>query len=252
MGLDRLLWGLVQKNLFANNLALWVNEGFQPKAAALHSFFDNWALAAAFGLQIYFDFAAYSNMAIGSAHLLGINLPENFNYPYHASSPADFWSRWHMTLSRWIRDYLFFPINARFRGAPMPLYLSLLGIMALVGLWHGAGWGFILWGVLHGAYLLVFRAWEEFQQKRFRALADRIPHKLFWRAFTLAAIIAAWIPFRAETLQQSGTMLRSMLGFSRNHDGGFLFDRLLSDTCRSYCVLRGRTRHRKLDYKGRA
>jgi D-alanyl-lipoteichoic acid acyltransferase DltB (MBOAT superfamily) len=96
----------------------------------------------------------------------------------------------------------------------MPLYLSLLGIMALVGLWHGAGWGFILWGVLHGSYLLVFRAWEEFQQKRFPALAERIPHKLFWRAFTLVAVIAAWIPFRAETLQQSGIMLRSMLGFS--------------------------------------
>ena len=142
-GMDRLIWGLVQKNLFANNLGSFVDEGFLPRTAHANTMIDNWFLALAFGLQIYFDFAAYSNMAIGSAQLVGITLPENFRFPYHAKNPSDFWSRWHMTLSRWIRDYLFFPINAKFRGAPGPLYLSLIGIMGLVGLWHGAGWGFI-------------------------------------------------------------------------------------------------------------
>src|SRR5438477_3777147 len=110
-GLDRLVWGLVQKNVFANSIGPWVDNGFVPGAAPLNTALDNWFLAAAFGLQIYFDFAAYTNIAIGSAQLIGIKLPENFRYPYHAVTPPEFWSRWHMTLSRWIRDYLFFPLT---------------------------------------------------------------------------------------------------------------------------------------------
>ena len=145
--------GLVQKNFLANNLASFVEEGFMARSSAANTTVDNWFCAFAFGLHIYFDFALYSNMAIGAAQLVGITLPENFRFPYHASNPSDFWTRWHMTLSRCIRDYLFFPINARFQGAPVPLYLSTVGIMALVGLWHGAGWGFVIWGIMHGFYL---------------------------------------------------------------------------------------------------
>ena len=159
-GLDRLVLGLVQKNLIANNLAAIVDEGFLPRAALTNSTVDNWMLAVAYGLQIYFDFASYTNMAIGAARLMGINLPENFRFPYHASNPSDFWSRWHISLSRWIRDYLFFPINAKYGGAALPLYASLVGIMALVGLWHGAGWGFILWGAMHGISGAVARVGE--------------------------------------------------------------------------------------------
>jgi len=171
-----------------------------PRAAILNTTMDNWFLAVAFGLQIYFDFAAYSNMAIGVAQLLGIKLPENFRFPYHAASPADFWSRWHMTLSRWIRDYLFFPINAKFRGSPAALYGSLLGVMALVGLWHGAGWGFIIWGLMHGSYLVLYRLFEI--ETRFA--------RIVWRIFTLIAVTAAWIPFRAENLHQATIMLQTM------------------------------------------
>jgi alginate O-acetyltransferase complex protein AlgI len=210
-GLDRLVWGLVQKNLLANNLAPFVDEGFMPLAAHLNTTVDNWFCALAFGLQIYFDFAAYSNMAIGVACLMGVRLPENFNYPYHALNPADFWSRWHMTLSRWIRDYLFFPINARFRGAPVPLYLSLVGIMALVGLWHGAGWGFVIWGTMHGFYLVAYRVWEGISSTRFTRLATWRPVRRLWQGVTIAAVTAAWIPFRANTLGQAGTMLRSLV-----------------------------------------
>lgn len=250
-GLDRLFWGLVQKVAVANPMGKFVEDGF--KAGAVHSSFDNWVLAIAFGLQIYFDFAGYSNMAIGAAQMVGIKLPENFRFPYHASSPADFWTRWHMTLSRWIRDYLFFPINAKYRGAPVPLYISLLGVMAAVGLWHGAGWGFVLWGVLHGAYLVGYRIWEEAQTKRGQRFAAKseIPASIAataaaegtasasidaveagdpplpkspwgekawaaaWQVFTLIAVTAAWIPFRASSIAQSGKMLRSMfLGFT--------------------------------------
>ena len=117
-GLDRLILGLVQKNLLANPIGSWVDEGFLPNAIRSNTTIDNWALAVAFGLQIYFDFAAYSNMAIGVSRLIGVTLPENFRFPYHAQNPPDFWNRWHMTLSRWIRDYLFSPSMPNTKAHP--------------------------------------------------------------------------------------------------------------------------------------
>src|SRR5262249_14738059 len=149
--------------------------------------------------QVYFDFAAYSNMAIGAAKLIGIDLPENFRFPYHAKNPANFWQRWHITLSRWIRDYLFFPINVRFAARPFPLYPSLLGIMLIVGLWHGIGWGFALWGLLHGCYLAAYRLWDRKRGARNQsssANGSRLSRALC-QLVTLAAVTAAWIPFRA-------------------------------------------------------
>lgn len=207
-GMDRLVWGLVQKNVVANLLGIWVDKGFAATSAG-PSTVDGWCLAIAFGLQIYFDFAAYTNMAIGAASLLGVTLPENFRQPYHAATPPDFWSRWHMTLSRWIRDYLFFPVNAKWKGAAPPLYVSLLGAMALVGLWHGAGWGFILWGVLHGAYLVLYRIYESWKSDRVGIRGSRFAAGA-WRVGTLIAVTAAWVPFRAPNLTKAGSILTSM------------------------------------------
>jgi alginate O-acetyltransferase complex protein AlgI len=209
-GLDRLIFGLVQKNLIADPLGRWVDEGFATQIPGASTTLDNWFLAIAFGLQIYFDFSAYTNMAIGTAKLIGIDLPENFRFPYHAKNPAEFWKRWHMTLSRWIRDYLFFPLNVRFRGAPLPLYLSLIGVMGLVGLWHGAGWGFVFWGLLHGCYLAAYRTYETLQTKYSPGYAASRIIDLLWRGFTLVAVMAAWIPFRATSAAQSLDMLGSM------------------------------------------
>ena len=192
-GMDRLIWGLVQKNVVANMLGVWVDRGFAPGATGILSTLDGWALAIAFALQIYFDFAAYTNMALGAAHLLGVTLPENFRQPYHAATPPEFWARWHMTLSRWVRDYLFSPINAKYAGAPLPLYLSLVGVMALVGLWHGAGWGFILWGTMHGTYLVLYRIYESWKNTR-PALGNSVIMPAAWRAFTLVAATVAWVP----------------------------------------------------------
>lgn len=203
-GMDRLVWGLVQKNVFANNLGSFVDAGFVPTMARANTTVDNWALAVAFGLQIYFDFAAYCNMAIGAARLIGVSLPENFNHPYLARNPSDFWSRWHMTLTRWIRDYLFFPVNARYQGSPLPLYASLLGIMALVGLWHGAAWGFVVWGLIHGAMLVLQRMSEGIEKSW-----PRISSVLL-RVLTPIGVMAAWVPFRAHSLTQASTMLKSM------------------------------------------
>ncbi|HEV2102925.1 MAG TPA: MBOAT family O-acyltransferase [Candidatus Acidoferrum sp.] len=222
-GLDRLIWGLVQKNVIANMLGIWVDWGFGAGSTAIPSTLDSWGLAVAFGLQIYFDFAAYTNMAIGAARLIGVTLPENFRQPYHAATPPDFWNRWHMTLSRWIRDYLFFPLNAKWAGASGPLYVSLIGVMALVGLWHGAGWGFILWGVLHGAYLVGYRIYEKWRAGRPSVVASRIAAN-GWRVLTMVAITAAWVPFRAPTLHKAATILSSMfyrfVG-GRAYDTGF-------------------------------
>jgi D-alanyl-lipoteichoic acid acyltransferase DltB (MBOAT superfamily) len=208
VGLDRVIWGLVQKNVFANSLGAWVDEGF--RSGRLLSTLDAWFLAVAFGLQVYLDFAGYSNMAIGTAQLLGIKLPENFRYPYHASNPSDFWSRWHMTLTRWIRDYLFFPANARFRGAPVPLYLSLIGIMSLVGLWHGAGWGFIVWGTMHGLYLTFHRFCETLVEARGKEVAALKWWNPVWSVFTLIAVTVAWVPFRAHRVSQTKAIWKSM------------------------------------------
>lgn len=214
-GLDRIIWGLVQKSVIANMLGIWVDKGFAVSAAA-PSTLDGWFLAIAFGLQIYFDFSAYTNIAIGAARLLGVTLPENFRFPYHASTPPEFWARWHMTLSRWIRDYLFFPINAKFHGAPLPLYVSLLAVMAVVGLWHGAGWNFILWGLLHGTYLVSYRVYEAWKTGRRSALGDSRFVAGVWRAVTLVAVTVAWVAFRAVTLSKAGVILSSMFyRFSR-------------------------------------
>jgi len=222
-GVDRLLLGLVQKNVIANSLAPWVDEGFVHSVARLNTTADNWFLAVAFGLQIYFDFAAYSNMAIGAAKLIGISLPENFNAPYHAASPVDFWSRWHMTLSRWIRDYVFFPLNAGFQNRKGRLYVSLVLVMGVVGLWHGAGWGFVLWGAMHGAFLVTYRVFAGDAKAESLGVTARI----FWRAFTLAAVALAWVPFRATSVGQTGAMFASML---------FRFSRGLSYSVNFYIV----------------
>jgi alginate O-acetyltransferase complex protein AlgI len=206
-GLDRLFFGLVQKNAVANTIGSWVDDGFLPSAAASNTTIDNWALAIAFGIQIYFDFAAYTNMAIGTAKLIGITLPENFRFPYHAANPVDFWSRWHMTLSRWVRDYVFFPLNARLEDDRIHLYVSLVAVMGIVGLWHGAGWGFVLWGLMHGAYLATYRAFEHWRGEE---LPQPYALRIVWRVITLAAVAAAWVSFRAVSLGQAMTMLKSM------------------------------------------
>ncbi|HMD42794.1 MAG TPA: MBOAT family O-acyltransferase [Candidatus Acidoferrum sp.] len=222
-GMDRIIWGLVQKNAVANILGIWVDRGFATGVTKIPTTIDGWFLAIGFALQIYFDFAGYTNMAIGVARLLGVTLPENFRQPYHARTPAEFWTRWHMTLSRWIRDYLFFPINAKWLSKPLVLYSSMVGVMALVGLWHGAGWGFILWGVLHGIYLVGYRLYESWNEGQNRPEESRVAATM-WRVATLTAVVVAWVPFRAASLQKAGAILASMFlrfGRGREYGNGF-------------------------------
>lgn len=203
-GVDRVLVGFVKKLVVANSLAPFVDQGFA--GAAANSALDNWALAVAFGLQVYFDFSAYSDIAIGSAKMVGFTFPENFNLPYHASSPTEFWTRWHMTLSRWIRDYLFFPLNLRAGKRIWLRYVYLVLVMSLVGLWHGPGLAFILWGTWHGALMVAHRLVE-------KRVPEGIPARVRtfggW-ALTFLSIQAGWILFRSPDVRHAFGMLASM------------------------------------------
>jgi alginate O-acetyltransferase complex protein AlgI len=206
-GVDRVMIGLFKKVVLADSLATFVDQGFAAPPGA-NSAVDCWALAVGFALQIYLDFSAYTDIAIGVSRMLGITLPENFNLPYHAESPSDFWNRWHMTLSRWIRDYLFFPLNMRAGKRIWLRYVYLVLVMTLVGLWHGAGPGFLLWGTWHGVLMVAQRILSQ----RTGRLDDTPRRILEWagRLVGLALIVAGWVLFRAPTLAQAGSMLRSM------------------------------------------
>jgi D-alanyl-lipoteichoic acid acyltransferase DltB (MBOAT superfamily) len=209
-GIDRIAIGLFKKVALADNLAGHVDVAFANGAG--NSSLDNWLGAAGFALQIYFDFSAYTDIAIGSSRMVGIKLPENFNLPYHLPTPSEFWNRWHMTLSRWIRDYLFFPLNLRAGSRVWLRYVYLVAVMTLVGLWHGAGLGFVLWGTWHGMLMVAHRV----LQSATGGLSERWAYGANWlgRLLTLPLIVAAWVLFRAPTLSEAGAMLRSMLTLS--------------------------------------
>ena len=161
-----------------------------------------WAAAGTYALQIYFDFSGYSDMAIGLARMFGLVLPINFDAPYRAVSVRDFWRRWHITLSRFLRDYLYIPLGGNRRGAARQA-VNVVVTMLLGGLWHGAGWTFVAWGGLHGAALAVNGAWNR--------AGWRMPRAVGW-AITLLFVLAAWVLFRAPDFATAGRMLWAMLG----------------------------------------
>jgi alginate O-acetyltransferase complex protein AlgI len=223
-GIKKILIGLFLKVALADQLAPWVDEAFAAPPGSLGGL-DVWTMAFGFGLQIYFDFAGYSLIAIGSALLLGVHFPENFNWPYLATSPRDFWKRWHITLSAWIRDYLYLPLcGARFRDSSeggidvqvnerkagfMRQTLALILTWFIMGLWHGAGWKFALWGVWHATIILSYRAlsgWLSVGPSRFMMLIGWL--------LTLFVIMLGWIPFRADSLESSLVLLGRVLEFS--------------------------------------
>ncbi len=201
--------GLFKKVVIADNLAQFVNPIF-AHADAGGSLPPEWAWLAilAYTLQIYFDFSGYSDMAIGLALLFGIRLPVNFRSPYKATSIIDFWRRWHITLSRFLRDYLYIPLGGNRRGLERR-YLNLMLTMLLGGLWHGAGWNFLIWGGLHGLYLVVnhLRRGDKWKQP-----ASLVGQASSW-LLTFLAVAVAWVFFRARMLVGAGHMLASLAGF---------------------------------------
>jgi len=176
---------------------------------------EAWSGALAYTLQLYFDFSGYSDMAIGLARLFGIRLPINFHSPYKAVNIIDFWRRWHITLSRFLRDYLYFPLGGNRKGKPRR-YLNLFVTMLLGGLWHGGGWTFVFWGGLHGLYLVINHAWQALRHRLGGDPARRgTPAVRFLARFlTFVAVVVAWVFFRAENFDAALVVLRGMSGLS--------------------------------------
>jgi alginate O-acetyltransferase complex protein AlgI len=209
--------GLFKKVAIADNLAQFVTPVFAHiDAGGGVDIRWAWLSTLAYSLQIYFDFAGYSDMAVGLALLFGIRLPVNFRSPYKAASIIDFWRRWHITLSRFLRDYLYIPLGGN-RLGEQRRYLNLLVTMLLGGLWHGAGWNFIIWGGLHGLYLVINHVWCGWRERAARAKVS-IPKGRTWtmlcRVVTFSAVVIAWVFFRARTLAGAWRMLGGLFGAS--------------------------------------
>jgi alginate O-acetyltransferase complex protein AlgI len=195
--------GLVKKVVVADSLAPHVDRLFTAHASL--GLVSGWAAGLGYALQLYFDFSGYSDMAVGLAYLLGFRFPQNFNSPFKASNISDFWRRWHMTLSFWLRDYLFIPLGGSRHGRLRTLR-NLALTMALGGLWHGAAFTFVVWGLLHGAYLVVHNVCRS---------AGLTPHSIaFNRTLTFVCVVAAFVIFRAPNLGDAWDVLRSMAGLN--------------------------------------
>jgi alginate O-acetyltransferase complex protein AlgI len=212
-GFSLFVIGLAKKVLLADNIAQWASPVFDGAAAGhLPTSTDAWIATAAYALQLYFDFSGYSDMAIGLALLFGIRLPLNFNSPYKAANITEFWRRWHMTLSRFLRDYLYIPLGGNRRG-PWRRYLNLAITMLLGGLWHGAAWTFVIWGALHAVYLGINHAWIALRKRMLWAGPMHPLLHLTSCAITFTAVLVAWVFFRASDFGTAITMLQAMAGF---------------------------------------
>ncbi len=195
--------GLAKKVLIADHFSDWVGPAFGHVGAL--SPLGAWAAVAAFGFQLYFDFSGYSDMAIGLGLLFNVRYPVNFNSPYKAESLIDFWRRWHITLSRFLRDYVYIPLGGNRLGKTRR-YLNLLATMLLGGFWHGAAWTYVAWGAWHGAFLALNHTWEE--------RGPRLP-PFVGRVLTLLVVFWGWAIFRSRSLHDAGTLFAKMGGAIR-------------------------------------
>jgi alginate O-acetyltransferase complex protein AlgI len=207
--------GLFKKVVFADYSAGYANTVFYQAAhSSSTSLMDGWIGAIAYTIQLYFDFSGYSDMAIGSALLFNIQFPINFNSPYKAISIVDFWRRWHITLSNFLRDYLYIPLGGS-RLGPVRRHLNLLITMLLGGLWHGAGWTFVIWGGMHGLCLIINHQWNSWQKQGGFDYADRYPWtRRLAVIVTFITVMTSWIFFRAETLSSARQIVIGLSGFT--------------------------------------
>jgi len=199
-GVYLLAIGLAKKVLVADSLAPIADAGFAHAGAVTTA--GAWLAVVAYTLQLYFDFSGYTDMALGAARLFNIRMPINFASPYRATDLSDFWRRWHITLSRFLREYLYIPLGGNRRGVARTA-ANLLVTFVLGGLWHGAAWTFVAWGALHGAGLVTLRAW--------RRTGLRLPSFAGW-ALTLLFVMVGWVFFRAASLADAAALLRAMAG----------------------------------------
>lgn len=174
-----------------------------------------WLGIICYTLQIFFDFSGYSDMAIGLGKMFGFHFPENFNYPYIARSMQDFWKRWHISLSTWFRDYLYFPLGGNKNG-PRRTYVNLFIVFVLCGLWHGASWNYLIWGLLHGTFLVL-------ERNILKEILIKAP-KVLAHTYTLFVVVHAWVFFRVEDLDKAFDFLKAMYFLNDSSEAGFNLD----------------------------
>ncbi|MCV0423871.1 MAG: MBOAT family protein [Roseibium sp.] len=222
--------GLFKKIVLADGIAPYANSVFNlAETTSGVPFEAAWIGALAYTFQLYFDFSGYCDMALGLARLFGIRLPVNFNSPYKATSISDFWRRWHITLSHFLRDYLYIPLGGN-RTGPIRRYANLMITMLLGGLWHGASWTFVFWGGLHGAYLAINHGWSALAEKGYiPAILPRPVGNILSRGVTLLAVVVAWVFFRAESFSGASNILAGMTGLSTVYEPG-LWDSMIFGT----------------------
>jgi D-alanyl-lipoteichoic acid acyltransferase DltB (MBOAT superfamily) len=212
-GLSIFTIGLAKKVLVADPLSAFASPVFDlARDGASPRLFESWMGALAYTLQLYFDFSGYSDMAIGMSLMFNVRLPLNFDSPYKAASIVDFWRRWHMTLSAFLRDYLYVPLGGNRKGRTRR-YVNLMVTMVLGGLWHGAGWTFVAWGALHGAYLMINHGWRVLLE-RLGLRGEHAGWRFVGAALTFAAVVVGWVVFRADSLDSAGRLLAGMAGLN--------------------------------------
>jgi len=216
LGLTLIIYGLAKKFIVADNVAVHVDTIFSDGTHLQNTALIWWG-ALCFGIQIYCDFSAYTDIALGSAHLIGIDLPENFRAPYAATSPQDFWRRWHISLSTWLRDYLYIPLGGS-RGGTRVLVVALMGTMLLGGLWHGASWNFVLWGAVHGLLLLIHRSLTK--SNIIKSGFERAPITMLISGWIITQylIFMTWLIFRVEDTSMLIRSLKTFIGFDSHWD----------------------------------
>lgn len=193
--------GLFKKVVIADSFAVWANHGFDE--AVTLSLIEGWTTSLSYTFQLYFDFSGYTDMAIGSALLFNIKLPINFHSPYKALNIQDFWRRWHITLSRFLRDYIYIPLGGNKSGL-WKVYRNILIVFLIGGIWHGAGWTYVFWGLLHGIAMVVFLSWQK--------LNIKLPKIIAW-LITFNFINFSWIFFRAESWDSALKVINAMVSF---------------------------------------
>jgi len=208
-GVKRFTYGLGKKMIIANTVALPVDQIFALPDSEITTTLA-WFAVFCYFLQIYFDFSGYSDMAIGLGRMFGFRFLENFNFPYISKSMTEFWRRWHISLSTWFRDYLYVPLGGN-RISRSRTYCNLLLVFFLCGLWHGASWNFVAWGLFHGLFLIGERCTRGIT--RVKWIPAPIAH-----AYVLLAVVVSWVPFRAETFSQATTFLGAMFGWGSSQD----------------------------------
>lgn len=205
-GVNRFVFGLSKKVILANQLALVADGVFIENTANL-SIIESWIGIICYSLQIYFDFSGYSDMAIGLGKLFGFDFLENFNYPYISQSVSEFWRRWHISLGSWFRDYVYIPLGGN-RVHKIKLYMNLFIVWFLTGLWHGANWTFIVWGLYYGILIILEKAFLE-------KLLRRLP-KILRHIYLLLIVLIGWVFFRVDNISQGLAFIKVMIGLGSN------------------------------------